>query len=279
MPLFIFISGYFFHPSAPKMSFKNFLIKKFFHLYLPSLFWGGFNVLLIIGNKLLNNSNIDIPYFIDLFFSGAWFLTALFIINLIGGIIESCNYRKKIRIWIFCYFIIYSIPPLWMINEIKFLMPFFITGILIKRFEITRIPIYFFIIMLILFTLCFHFYDFSYSLYAMQYNIIEVDYHFKSLIRFLSGFSGIVCISFLCHYLSPIFIQKLKSFLTYMGTITLPIYVLHQNLLIPNRFLQYQSDSIIIILLITIICILLSIITYKVLCKFTILKLLCFGEK
>lgn len=49
MPLFIFISGYFFYPSVKKLSLKDFIIKKFIHLYLPSLFWGLFNILLMGG--------------------------------------------------------------------------------------------------------------------------------------------------------------------------------------------------------------------------------------
>ena len=43
MPLFIFISGYFFYPSVKKIPLKEFIVKKFIRLYLPSLFWGLFN--------------------------------------------------------------------------------------------------------------------------------------------------------------------------------------------------------------------------------------------
>lgn len=279
MPLFIFISGYFFYPSVKKIPLKEFIVKKFIHLYLPSLFWGLFNVSLMGVNKLLSNKDIEYYYFSNILFTGAWFLTALFIISTIGAFIEYSKSTQKIKIWILCYFIIYFLPPLWMVNEIKFLMPFFIMGILAKRYEITHISISAFLCMFILFIVCSYFYDFSYSLYTMKCNITEADYYLKSLIRFLAGISGITCISYLCMYVSNIPIPKCKEFFSYIGTITLPIYVLHQNFLIPNRFIQYTSNHIIIILLITIGCVFLSIIAYKIIHKSSILRLLCFGEK
>lgn len=279
MPLFIFISGYFFYPSVKKLSLKKFLIKKFFNLYLPSLFWGMFNIILMGGNKLLNDDNIELSYISNLLFTGAWFLTALFLICIIGAFIEHYNNTQKIKIWGICYLIIYLLPPLWMVNEIKFLIPFFIIGLLTKKYEAINISIPVFLCTLILYIICFHFYDFSYSLYTMKYNITEIDYHIKNFIRVLAGISGITCIFFLCYYLSNISAQKIKIFLSYIGSITLPIYVLHQKFFLLNKFIQYTSDQIITILFITLGCIFLSIIVYKVLNKFSILRLLCFGEK
>ena len=152
-------------------------------------------------------------------------------------------------------------------------------GILAKQYEITYISFPVFLLILILFSACFHIYDFSYSLYTMKYNITEADYYLKSLIRFIAGISGITCINFLSRYISNLPLSKCKEVLSYIGTITLPIYVLHQIFLMPNRFIKYTSNHIIIILMITIGCILLSIITYKILHKSSILRLLCFGEK
>ena len=49
MPLFMLVSGRFFLGSVSKVNLKTFVLRRFTRLYLPSLFWGLFNVLLIGG--------------------------------------------------------------------------------------------------------------------------------------------------------------------------------------------------------------------------------------
>lgn len=49
MPLFMMVSGYFFLPSLKKTNLKEYVIKRFLRLYLPSLFWGIFQAIMIGG--------------------------------------------------------------------------------------------------------------------------------------------------------------------------------------------------------------------------------------
>ena len=49
MPLFMIVSGKFFLSSVSKSSISDFLRKRFMRLYIPSLMWGLFNVILLGG--------------------------------------------------------------------------------------------------------------------------------------------------------------------------------------------------------------------------------------
>lgn len=275
MPLFIIISGYFFYPSVTKHTLKDFSKKKFMHLYLPSLFWGMLQAGMISTWKILNNSTIELGYIASVVFTGAWFLTLLFILNVIGVFIEHFFSGFSIKIWWCIYCCIYVLPTFPMSNELKFLTPFFIIGILWKKYNVIKLSNKIAIVALVVFVLCFHKYNFDYSLYMMDDNILDINYHIKNVIRFLSGISGIVCICYLCKYIP----QYMSKPLLYIGAITLPIYVLHQKLLMPIQIFNYRSDNILMVIVVTVACILLSILCYKLLSSFKYLRLFCFGEK
>lgn len=229
------------------------------------------------GGKTLNDSLLDFIYFTRLIFTGAWFLTVLFILNVLGALIEHYFSSNRMKIWLVCYGIIYFLPSFFMSNEMKFLMPFFIIGILWKKYHINNFSIYHLGGALIVFILCFRVYSFDSSLYAMKNNVFELDYHIKSVIRLLSGISGIVCVCCLCKYIPCL--RYLSKFLLYIGTTTLPIYVLHQKFLMPNMLLKYTSNNLLIITFVSICCVFLSIMFYRLLRRFHILRLICFGEK
>ena len=81
MPLFVAICGFFFARSVKKYDFRLLVSRKFFQLMIPSLFWGLFNVIMIGSQKILTQKPIEVTYFVDLIFTGMWFLTELFIIE------------------------------------------------------------------------------------------------------------------------------------------------------------------------------------------------------
>lgn len=86
MPLFMAISGKFFLSSVSKVSCSTFIKKKFVRLYLPSLCLGIINAIILSGGKYMAHHEIDIPYSLNLVFTGMWFLTVLFIFNVIGAL-------------------------------------------------------------------------------------------------------------------------------------------------------------------------------------------------
>lgn len=276
MPLFMFISGYFFYPSVQKTSLCKYCFRKFQRLYIPSLFWGLMNVLIIGGGKLLRGKPIDYSYLIDLCFTGAWYLTVLFLIILIGAVIEHTPYRRKTIIWIAIYVVIYFLPNWWMIKELKFLIPFFVVAILSRQYNIEFKSHLTALFGIIAFMLCLVIYDWGYSMYAMKDNVWEFDYHLKAVVRFVGGLSGIIVVIYLCHYLQ--LNNVVQTALCVIGMTTLPIYVLHQNFLmlislsgavIAQWLFCFMSSFLIVII---------SYYAYKLLSKNKLMGRIMFGE-
>lgn len=265
MPLFMIVSGYFFYPSINKYNTKNYIKVKSLKLLLPSLTWGIINILLINAHKIIHNKPIDINYSLNVILIGMWFLTVLYTLSIIGYFIHKKLPKYIILSWIIVFSLIYFTPSIWLINEIKYLLPFFVIGYLIKRYGIENYLLgknrYIILFVLIaIYSLCFHIFTFDYTVYKTPHDILSYDYFHKYIIRFVSGLSG----SLICIYAGK-FIEKiyyLKKYLLRLGLLTLPIYVIHQNFLMIN-FLIHRYCNFFIIIITTIITIELSIIVYN----------------
>ena len=57
--------------------------------------WGLFSCFIIGGSKLFSSQYIDFKYFINLTLTGAWYLTLLFILQIIGAMIERFYAQYK----------------------------------------------------------------------------------------------------------------------------------------------------------------------------------------
>lgn len=276
MPLFIAISGFFFYPSIRKHSFKENLQRKFWHLYIPSLSWGIIGACLMLVYKLINSKDIEVGYFIYLIFTGMWFLTALFFLSVIGIFLYRFVRNHFFLAWAFVYSILYFTSPLWMVNEVKFLLPFFVAGIFFSKYDWKHVPLWLFSLSSILFMITIYVYDWSFTLYTMNENsILTWTYFYKTLVRVIGGTSGIICILYVCKYIGKI--RYLNSFLMYLGGVTLPIYVLHQNFIDILKFFKYETKNIAIIFIVSVIIIELSIFLYKMM-KCQLFKVCLFGE-
>ena len=69
--------------------------------------------------------------------------------------------------------------------------------------------------------------------------------------------------------------------LALIGTMTLPIYVLHQKFLMPVRAIEWTVDSYyiyIVAILLSVVITLLSIVFYKLLHRIILCRILMFGE-
>lgn len=276
MPLFIAISGFFFYPSMGKYPFKENLQRKFRHLYIPSLSWGIIGSCLMLVYKLINNKEIEAGYFLDSIFTGMWFLTTLFFLSVIGAFLYRyiCNYF--FLAWVVIYCIFYFTPPLWIVNEVEFLLPFFVAGIFFRKYDWKHVPLWLFVLSFILFIIAIYVYDWSFTLYTMNETpILTWTYFYKTLVRVIGGTSGIICILYLCKY-----IEKLKYFdvcLCYVGGITLPIYVLHQNFLLPLNIWSYNTDNLFIVFVTSIVIVFFSVFAYKLM-KHKFFRKYLFGE-
>lgn len=276
MPLFMLVSGYFFYPSVLKTDSISFIKKRFIHLYLPSLVWGAFSCLLIGGGKMLGNKTFEIAYFLSLLFTGMWYLTLLFLLQVVGAVIEHFASKFKYIVWLLFYLIVYMAPDFWMGHELKFLTPYFILAIALRKYDWAKCPLWVGLLSLMIFVAVMQFYTFEHSLYKMTDDVFTVKYHQFAIIRFIAGLSGSVFVMWLTTY-----IQRIKQIikpLAYIGMTTLPIYVLHQKFLMVNNVFCMETTNVIVLLLFAIMDVVLSILTYKMLSKNKYLHLFLFGK-
>lgn len=226
--------------------------------------------------KLINSKDIEVGYFFYSVFTGMWFLTALFILSVIGIFLYRFVRNYFFLAWASVYSILYFTSPLWMVNEVKFLLPFFVAGIFFSKYDWKHVPLWLFSLSSILFMITIYVYDWSFTLYTMNESpILTWTYFYKTLVRVIGGTSGIICILYVCKYIGEI--RYLNSFLMYLGGITLPIYVLHQNFIDIMKIFKYETKNVVIIFMVSIIIIVLSIILCKMI-KCRLLKICLFGE-
>lgn len=277
MPLFIAVSGYFFLSSVQKCSSTcDFINKKFRRIYLPSLSWGMFNVLLIGGGKVFSHKSLDWLYLLDSLFTGLWFLTILFLFSVMGCLIHQACKKMCWLAWIIIILAIYFIPAGFMVNEMKFLLPFFVMAIWLSKYDWQNIKWWQTFIAIIVFILSLQIYTFDYSIYRMGSNVFSMEYFQHTWVRFVSGVSGSIATIGFTKILFQL--QLLKKWTVYIGSMTLPVYALHQKPLIINKFFEYSTGSIVLWILLSFFLIGFSVIIYKILSKNIYLSLYLFGE-
>ncbi len=262
------------------MTFSQYAIKKFKRLYLPSLVWGVFQAVLIGVGKFLKGKTLDIYYFSELIVTGMWFSTVLFILCMIGALINNIYKSRIYMLWGIAYLVIYILPcGVFMSNELKFLTPFFILGILARNKGWVEISYKIGIICILIFVLCSCYYSFSDSYYQMSGNPLTKKFFISTLFRTLCGILGIISSVYLSRYIFKI--EFVKKYFIRIGMLSLPIYVLHQKFLMPARSASLVSfssfDCFIIPLIISLLIIESSLLLYKLI-KSPILKLYMFGE-
>lgn len=205
-----------------------------------------------------------------------WFLTVLFILSVIGAVIEKRCSKYRYLLWIIVFVTLNILPAFWLRNELIYLLPFFVLAYSFSNLDWSRINHSIGIISVILFCLMLHFYSFDDSLYQMDDQVMTGAYHFKAIFRFCIGAVGSLASIWICRFLQEI--PHLRNVLIYLGGITLPIYVLHQKFMMWNYSIMYTNSSMLFDLCVTILIILLSLAFYKIMVKSTLLKRYFFGE-
>lgn len=276
MPLFMIISGKFFLSSISRISLIDFVKKKFFHLYLPSLIWGGGACFLVGGVKLLQHKSFDLLYAVDLFFTGMWFLTVLFILSVVGGIIEKAITKFKLLIWCSIFILCNVLPNFWMRNEIIYLLPFFVGSIFLSKKDWSKISTGYGIVALLIFVYFLYFFTFDDSMYRMQDDFMSLQYHKSAFLRLITGTTGSFMVLWIARYLKHY--KRVENQLKYVGCLTLPIYVLHQKFMLWNNYSEIIVDKYVFVFVIAILILYSSCLLYKVLSKNYIISLLLFGE-
>lgn len=234
IPLFFFISGYLFN--KPQPSFIKITIHKFKTLMIPFYVYGFFMTLLIYLLYYLKGSlseEIAIHYLMGLINgkgsnlanSDLWFLPSLFFTNLFAYIaLKKLDFRRYILFELAIIFVFTSLTDrvgnsVYSITTVPPALFFFIMGYLYKEreFEINSfkyLTLYGGVVLAI----------FSFSYFFLHHTVdIGGNYYGKSIILlFLNGLLGTLLIIFISKKI------KSNSFLEYIGTISLYIFIFHQ---------------------------------------------------
>lgn len=165
----------------------------------------------------------------------------------------------------------------WMGHELKFLTPYFILAIALRKYDWSKCPSCVGFLSLVIFVAVIQFYTFEHSLYRMTDDVFTIRYHLFAFIRFIAGLSGSTFVLWLTTYIQQI--RHLVRPLIYTGMTTLPIYVLHQKFLMLNKVFCMETTNVIVLLLLAIMDVSFSVMLYKILKKNKYLNLLLFGGK
>lgn len=277
MPLFITIAGYFFLHSVDKVDSITFIKNKFQRLMLPSLSMGAINCCIVFCGKLLNHKEINIAFFLDLLFTGLWFLSTLFILSVIGCFLRKILKNYMYWGWIIITIVLYFIPNIYLSHELKYLTPFFVGAIALSRYNWEEISNKVLLLSVVPFFILLSQFTFPMSLYEMQDDFFTINHLYIYLYRMFIGVLGCLFSMFVCKLIrGNICLGKCAMFL---GTISLPIYAIHQKFLDWNLFVHISVANMFLIVSITFIVIVLSIITYRLIGRNKIISLFLFGEK
>lgn len=273
MPLFIFISGYFFSSSADKSSIGDFVKKKFVRILLPSITYG---LMMIVVNTVLSSMKrhvlyVNFPENMEYF--GLWFLSILFVISCLCRLFY--NNKHNMYIYAFVAFLFVILPDsVFMVHQLRYLFPYFVLGIAMKRMAIERFPLWQSLVAFIVFVLCAVFYKMDYSMYFLSR---EDSFYWQiSAFRFISGIVGIIAVFGLCRVLVKN--DFLLTSISKLGGVTLPVYFIHVGIFSLYARMHLQTDNMAIIIAISVLVTYISIFIYRLLQKNKYLTLAMFGE-
>lgn len=226
---------------------------------------------------MLRHKPIDKLYFTDILFTGLWFLTVLFVLTVIGIIL----YKKLKGLgfyigWLVVWLFFYIMPDVWVLNQIEFLLPFYVFGIIGRKVKWEKLNVGISVLALIGYCACYSIFTFDDTMYAMGSDCFSLNYIYGTSLRLVSGISGILCSLTFISCLSKL--SNRVSKVAAVGAMTLPIYVLHQKFLTLNNVMHLHTDNHVLMILIALMLILITIGTYKILHRNKYLALLLFGE-
>ena len=278
MPLFIAISGYFFAKSAAKKSAAELIRTRFVHIMIPSLSFGFINMLMAIAGKLIKHKPLEISYLSQLLVTTLWFLSVLFILSAIGAILKK--YLKGAAVywgWLVVWGLLYFSPTFILHNGLEYLCPFFVLGMAGSRIDWSKLDGRIAAVALVVFCVVLHYFTWDMSMYRMDAVGGGQTHLLYTLMRLAGGLSGILVSLYFVRIV--MYLKPLVKVLSLIGTMTLPIYVLHQKFLFPNMFLKWQTNNVLIQLAVTALIVALSIGCYKILRRNRYLAFWLFGER
>lgn len=204
---------------------------------------------------------------------GLWFLSVLFVISCLCRLFISCKYYMYI--YLFAALLFVTLPDsVFMAHQLRYLFPYFVLGIVMKRLSIERFPLWQSLMAFILFVLCAVFYKMDYSMYFLSRD--DSHYWQISAFRFIAGIAGIITMFGFYRMLSKN--NFLTAMLIQLGGETLPIYFIHVGIFSLYARTHLQTDNMAIIVVTLVLITYVSILIYRLLRKNKYLALVMFGE-
>ena len=249
MPLFFLISGMFFKSSL-ELSFKDFLKKKMGELLLPCFVWAILIACWRLGISFYNDVEVDgmavIKSLVVPFKWPFWFLKQLFL----SYVLTYVFYKAFKKEWLVFFTLLAFVLIIPYGGMQRFLLPIFLTGILIRNNYDNIIPARANLLLYgsgAVFMIGLIFWKGTYTIYATEFpalvNWANLSFNFSnitiSFFRFIEGISG--SLFFLLVFYKFYRENGLAGFLEDIGRYSLSIYVLQFFLIEIDPFPDFQS--------------------------------------
>lgn len=248
MPLFIFVSGYFYESSLQKYSIKELIFKKLQAIAIPLISWGGVDfVIFLLKNKdsLLLNPVWLLKKLVWSMLNAPWFLWVLLMCMVLAVILHVLN--NKWFAFAFLFFVSFWLPNSFNISKVCYLFPFFAIGQLANRKEIiqklkdnTKGILTIFSISSVAYIILMLFFNRNSYIYTSGFSAIESGFSIRQvaidIYRWAVGLAGITSVLTLvaivyhrwrCKTLSFVGKQSLGIYITniYVNLYLLPVIV------------------------------------------------------
>ena len=283
MPLFMFVSGYFLRKNLQAVPFWEWQKQKARQLFLPSVINSIVFSLLIYFTICQGWSDLKPIWYHE----ALWYLNTLFAFVVVARIIAICrNSSVRVLLWIVFYGCTFFLNfyPIGM--YLKFMLPFFLLGISYRKLTNFKPSLQYYILVpgTLLAVWVFPMWNFSHSIYMLPYAPLDPENIQHFLILYANGFAGICATMLLINTIYPLLVSK-KSLVpfvktaTWVGTVTLPIYVVQTHFFVVREVVDGFSQNFVLQCATALALIPFCWGIYRAISFSSILKLLFFGEK
>lgn len=282
MPLFMFISGYFLKQNLQEIAFWKWQKQKVRQLFLPSVTNSVLFSLLIYYTISQGWSDLKPIWYHE----ALWYLNTLFAFVFVARIIAFCRSTSiRMLLWITFYTCIFFLKFYPVGMYLKFMLPFFLLGLIYRKLT-TRYSLIRYCLLIpgsILIYHAFPMWDFSHSIYMLPYAPLDLANIKSFLILYANGFAGICITMLLLELIYPLIVRfktlaPLIKITSWVGTITLPIYVVQTHFFVIREVIGGFSQSYLLQCATAIALIPLCWGIYRIVCLSPTLQLIFFGE-
>lgn len=301
MPLFMFVSGYFYFNSVNKHSSLTIIKNKAIQLILPIITFTitcyllsniySFGSLLENGPKNILNlitGNFPKKRLFLLFLNNLWFLWIVFYLSCLTIVIRR-YLKDSILVYILLFLSLFFCPDSFIRNTFCFMYPYFVTGYLMNKYNLFKSvfysnkPIIDYSIIILFFILLL-FYNKNTYIYTTGYCIIgKQNQLYYDMHRLLIGFCGIYTILWSLLKIKDYKLNThsfIRDGVLYLGKNTKQLYIITTSTIFINILNLFATGEVNYLksLIATIIIIIVSILIIEFIKRFKILNLIIFGQ-